>query len=485
MKTKLLILLSSLLVFVTGLDLFAQQSVRIYGKVLDATTGEPVIGATVWVKNTTVGMTTDLDGLFSFKYEGKHPVVEVGCLGYASVEVLADGKELTVRLESDSQALDDVVVVAYGKQSQTSIVGSIATIQADKLEMPVAKLSTSLMGNLSGVVALNRNAEPGAGSTFWIRGVSTFGANADPLVLVDGVERSLDLVDVEDIKDFSILKDAAATAIYGVRGANGVILITTKSGEEGKPKITLKMESGILQPVKVPEMANSAQFAEMYNDALGYEYYGSDVINAYRTQSDPDLYPDVDWLKEIYKSHTWNQRANLSVSGGTSIVKYYVSGGFYNEDGLFAKDNMQQYNTSAYYRRFNFRANVDIKLHKYTTLNINLSTAFERKNQPGTSSSDIWNAAYTTSPNAFPMSYSNGQLAGDGHAMNPYALLTQTGYKQEFHTTAQSLFGLTQDFSEWITPGLTANIKFSFDSLQNVYQNRTRTPILWMASGRD
>lgn len=485
MKTKLLILLSSLLVFVTGLDLFAQQSVRIYGKVLDATTGEPVIGATVWVKNTTVGMTTDLDGLFSFKYEGKHPVVEVGCLGYASVEVLADGKELTVRLESDSQALDDVVVVAYGKQSQTSIVGSIATIQADKLEMPVAKLSTSLMGNLSGVVALNRNAEPGAGSTFWIRGVSTFGANADPLVLVDGVERSLDLVDVEDIKDFSILKDAAATAIYGVRGANGVILITTKSGEEGKPKITLKMESGILQPVKVPEMANSAQFAEMYNDALGYEYYGSDVINAYRTQSDPDLYPDVDWLKEIYKSHTWNQRANLSVSGGTSIVKYYVSGGFYNEDGLFAKDNMQQYNTSAYYRRFNFRANVDIKLHKYTTLNINLSTAFERKNQPGTSSSDIWNAAYTTSPNAFPMYYSNGQLAGDGHAMNPYALLTQTGYKQEFHTTAQSLFGLTQDFSEWITPGLTANIKFSFDSRQNVYQNRTRTPILWMASGRD
>ena len=390
MKTRLLILLSSLMLLASGIVSSAQESVRIYGKVLDASTGEPVVGATVWVKNTTVGMTTDLDGLFSFNFDGKHPVVEVGCLGYNSVELLADGKEMLIRLENDSKALDEVVVVAYGKQSQTSIVGSIATIQADKLEMPVAKLSTSLMGNLSGVVALNRNAEPGAGSTFWIRGISTFGANANPLVLVDGVERDLDLVDVEDIKDFSILKDAAATAIYGVRGANGVILVTTRSGEEGKPKITLKMESGILQPVKVPKMANSLQLAEMYNDAIGYEFYSDDVRNAYANHTDPDLYPDVDWLNEIYKSHTWNQRANLSVSGGTSIVKYFVSGGFYNEDGLFERDNMKQYNTSAYYRRFNFRANVDIKLHKYTTLNVNLATAFESKNEPGTSSSDIW-----------------------------------------------------------------------------------------------
>ncbi len=469
-------------------DLSAQhkpESVRIYGKVLDAETGEPVIGATVWVKNTTVGMTTDLDGVFSFAYDGRYPLVEVGCLGYESVEIVPDGKELVVRLKSDTRALDEVVVVAYGKQSQTSIVGSISTITADKLEMPVAKLSTSLMGNLSGVVALNRNAEPGAGSTFWIRGISTFGANANPLVLVDGVERNLDLVDVDDIKDFSILKDAAATAIYGVRGANGVILVTTRSGEEGKPKITLKMESGILQPVKVPEMANSVQFAQMYNEAVGFEHFGPDAITAYQTQSDPDLYPDVNWLKEIYKSHTWNERATLNVSGGTSIVKYFVSGGFYNEDGLFKSDSMNRYNTSAYYRRFNFRANVDIKLHEYTTLNINLSTAFERKNEPGTSAATIWEAAYTTSPNAFPMVYSNGQLAGDGHADNPYALLTQTGYKQSFYTTAQSLFGLTQDFGEWITPGLTANLKFSFDSRQNVYQNRTRTPIVYFADGRD
>lgn len=484
MKTKLFILLC-VLIFAVVPTASAQQSIRIYGKVVDATTKEPVIGATVWVKNTTVGVTTDVDGLFSFDYNGKHPVVEVACLGYSSVEVLADGKEMTIRLESDSQSLEETVVVAYGKQSQTSIVGSIATIQADKLDMPVAKLSTSLMGNLSGVVALNRNAEPGAGSTFWIRGISTFGENANPLVLVDGVERDLDLVDVDDIKDFSILKDAAATAIYGVRGANGVVLITTRSGEEGKPKISLKVESGILQPVKVPEMVNSAEFAQMYNDAVGYEYYSPDVIKAYQTQSDPDLYPDVDWLDEIYKKYTWNERANLNVSGGTSIVKYFVSGGFYNEDGLFKRDNMKEYNTSAYYRRFNFRANVDIKLHEYTTLNVNLSTAFERKNEPGTSASDIWTAAYTTSPNAFPMIYSNGQLAGDGHAMNPYALLTQTGYKQSFYTTAQSLFGITQDFSEWITKGLTANVKFSFDSRQNVYQNRTRNPIVYFAEGRD
>ena len=484
MRLKIL-LLSFMAILVASANVAFAQSIRIYGKVVDAGNNEPVIGATVWVKNTTVGVTTDVDGLFSFTYDGKHPVVEVACLGYTSVEVLADGKEMKVRLESDAQSLEETVVVAYGKQSQTSIVGSIATIQADKLEMPVAKLSTSLMGNLSGVVALNRNAEPGAGSTFWIRGVSTFGANASPLVLVDGVERDLDLVDVDDIKDFSILKDAAATAIYGVRGANGVILVTTRSGEEGKPKITLKMESGILQPVQVPEMANSEQFATMYNEAVGFKYFGDDAMKAYRDHSDSDLYPDVNWLDEIYKNHTWNQRANLSVSGGTSIVKYFVSGGFYNEDGLFKTDSMNRYNTSVYYRRFNFRANVDIKLHKFTTLNVNLATAFERKNEPGSSGSSIWEAAYTTSPNAFPMFYSNGQLAGDGHAQNPYALLTQTGYKQSFYTTAQSLFGLTQDFGEWITPGLTANLKFSFDSRQNVHQDRTRTPIVYLADGRD
>ena len=473
------------MLFMAGPTISAQQSVRIYGKVVDEATKDPVVGATVWVKNTTVGMTTDLDGLFSFTYNGKHPVVEVACLGYTSTEVLPEGKELIIALKADSQAIDDAVVVAYGKQSQTSIVGSIAAIQPDKLKMPVAKLSNSLMGNLSGVIALNRNAEPGAGSSFWIRGISTFGANSSPLVLVDGVERDLNLVDVDDIKDFSILKDAAATAIYGVRGANGVVLITTREGEEGKPKITLKMESGILQPVQVPEMANSAQFAEMYNEAIGHKFYSDEVINAYKTHSDPDLYPDVDWLDELYKDFAMNERVNLSVSGGTSIVKYFVSGSFYNENGLFEQDNLKQYNTSAFYRKFNFRTNVSIKLHEYTTLNVNLATAFETKNSPGTTTGDIWAAAYTTSPNAFPMVYSNGQLAGDGHAANPYAQLTQSGYKQSFHTTAQSLFGLTQDFSEWITKGLTANLKFSFDSRQNVSQNRTRAPIVYLASGRD
>lgn len=460
-------------------------SVKVTGQVVDAQTKEPVVGASIWIKDSTVGTSTDVSGNFSFSFSGHYSFVSISFVGYKSIEVPISSKPLHIELEQDNNALDEVVVVGYGVQKKASIIGSISSVSINNMKMPTAKLSTSLAGNLSGVIAVQRSGEPGAGSSFWIRGVSTFGSNASPLVLVDGIERSMDLVDVEDIKEFSILKDAAATAIYGVRGANGVVLITTRSGEEGKPRITLKIESGVISPTKVPDMINSTQFAEMYNDAAGYNFYQPEEIEAYRTGRDPDLYPNVNWLKALYKDHSWNQRVNLNVSGGSSIAKYYIAGAFYNEGGLFATDNLNNYDTSVFYRKYNFRSNVDVKLHKYTTLNVNLATTFERKNNPGTSASSIWQRAYQCSPNSWPMVYSNGQLAGNGQSYNPYVLLTQTGYQEQFWNTAQSLFSLTQDFGDWITKGLQVNIKASFDATNYNSLKRTKTPAQYIATGRD
>ena len=306
----------------------------------------------------------------------------------------------------------------------------------------------------------------------------------------DGIERDLDLVDIEDIKEFSILKDAAATAVYGVRGANGVVLVTTRGGIVGKPQINIKFEAGMVQPTKIPDMIDAVQFAEMYNAAAGYDFYSKKDIQTFRDGSDPDLHPNIDWVDRLYKDYSFNQRVNVNISGGGSTAKYYISGGFYNEDGLFKADNMKEYNTSAFYRRFNFRSNVEVQLHKYTKLNINLATTFERKNKPGSSATGangIWGYALKTAANAFPDVYSNGYLAGpaSGQGENPYALLTQTGYREIFYNTAQSLFVLTQDLGDWVTKGLTVSIKGSFDAKNENNLGRTKTSPQWLATGRN
>lgn len=410
------------------------QEKRLSGVVLDAETKEPLIGAQVWIKDTPYGAVTDENGAFSLHFKGNYSFVSVSYIGYETQELPIKGDKMTVLMHSDSQQIEDVVVVGYGAQKKASIVGSISSVQVENLTVPVSKISNSLAGQLAGVISVQRSDEPGAGSTFWIRGISTFSGASTPLVLVDGIERSLDLVDTEDIKEFSILKDAAAIAIYGVRGANGVVLVTTRSGHEGKPSVSLKMESGYLTPTKVPKMLNSVQFAEMYNEAAGYEYYSAEAIQKYADGSDPDLYPNVNWMDELYKDGSWNERINLNVSGGTDIAKYFVSGAFYNENGLFAVDNMKDYNSSVSYKRFNFRANVDVKVTPSTMLNVNLATAFERKNNPGSGSGNIWDYAIKTAPNAFPMYYSDGTLAGPGSGQgeNPYVLLTQTGYIEQY-----------------------------------------------------
>jgi TonB-linked SusC/RagA family outer membrane protein len=474
----------------------AQQKRQITGTVTDAETKLPVIGVSVWIKETTTGTFTDVDGKYSIPVNGSTGILVYSFVGYQTQEVPIGNKtEIDVQLsESKDTSLDEVVVVAYGQQKKESIIGAISTINADKLKTPASKISNVLAGQLAGIVSMNRSGEPGAGSDFYIRGISTFGSSKSPLVLVDGIERQLDLVDPEDIASFSILKDATATAVYGVRGANGVLLITTRKGKEGKPKISVRAETGMLGPTQMPKMVDSNQWTELYNEAYAYshngkQFYNDEIIQKYKTGSDPQLYPNVNWIDGLYKDWASNQRVNVNVSGGGSMVRYYVAGSLYNESSIFEEDKHKgmDYNSSINYSKVNFRANLDINVTRTTTLNVNLATVYEKKNSPGASANDIWGYSFATSPNVYPMKYDNGYLSGPtyGTGSNPYNLMMYSGYKEDYWNYAQSVIGLTQDFSDIITPGLKANIKYSYDALTSNTIKREFAPEAWLAVGRD
>lgn len=462
----------------------------ITGTVIDGETKEPIIGANIWLKNSSTGAITDIDGKYSISIEGVGGVLTFSYIGMKDQDIaIADQKEINVTLLPDTETLEEVVVVGYGSQKKASIVGAISTVDPNRLKVPGASLSTGLAGQLSGVVSMARSGEPGknGAAEFYIRGVSSFKGTVTPLVLVDGVERDLDLVDTDDIESFSILKDASASAVYGVRGANGVILITTKKGKEGKPKINFRVEAGITSPTKMPEMSNSAQWAEMYNEASGTKYYSDEIIEKYRTNADPDLYPNVNWIDELYKSTAMNQRVGINISGGGDICQYYISGGFYNESSILKNaGNIYDYNSSINYNKFNFRANMDFTLTKTTKLNLNLANIYEKSFGPGTKTSDIWMYTFSASPNAYPVQYSDGTISAPSAASgyNPWNLLVHSGYREQFWNSAQSLVGITQDLG-MITEGLKANIKFSWDAWNTSLQIRAKEPKQWHAVGRD
>lgn len=472
-----------------------QQTKRtITGTVVTGDTNEPAVGATVYLRNSTTGTITDTDGKFSIAIEGLGGVLEFSYIGYKTQEVALVGQSnINVTLQPDNEVLDEVVVVGYGSQRKESVVGAISTLDVTKLIVPTSNLSTALAGQLSGIVAMSRSGEPGKNSAadFYIRGVSSFTGNTSPLVLVDGVERDLDLVDTEDIASFSILKDASASAVYGVRGANGVILITTKKGAVGKPQVNVRTEFGFTQPTKKPKMVNSAQWAELYNEAYSTNYYSAEDIEMYRSGADPDLYPNVDWFDTMFNNMAANQRVNLNITGGSDIVRYYVAGSFYNESSIYKNaGNIYGYDSSIRYNKFNFRANVDLNLTKSTVINLNLANIYEKSFGPGfgDTDSDIWSYLFMTSPNTFPVEYSDGRLSGPStdSGYNPWNMLVHSGYREQFWNSAQSLIGVTQDIGALWEPlkGLTANIKFSWDAWNTTLQRRSKSPTFYHARGR-
>ena len=457
------------------------QDFEISGTVLDET-DYVLPGAAVLVKGTSKGVVTDLDGNFSI-LAGKGDVLVVSCLGYVEISFVVNRSDhMTIRLEPEATNLDEVTVVAYGSQRKASIIGSISTINSEDLQGKAGQLSSNLAGKLPGVVVMQRSGEPGQGADFWIRGVSTFGANSKPLIIVDGVERDMDLVDADDIASFSILKDATATALYGVRGANGIVIITTKRGAESAPKVNFKAEYGLTQPVTVPKMANITQwldyYDELYADAGAASPITEEMRQHYLSGDMPDLYPAVDWMETTFKDFANTGKFNVSVSGGSRKVRYFVGGSYYTEGGIFNTCTTEEYDPQISFDKFNFRSNVDIDLTSSTILSISLSTQNTTKNSPGSEISEIYSHALTTAPIATPTIFSDGTIAGTMalSGYNPYNDINVSGYKSKRYVYTQSLLSLTQDFSDLVTEGLKANVKFSWDATNGNVLTFSRNP---------
>ena len=352
-----------------------QQNKNITGLLTDES-GNPIIGATIVVKGTTRGVISDINGRFSIK-ASIGEIIQFSFIGFENIEkrVTQEGQVFNVRMMEQSTSLKDVIIVGFGKQKKQSVVGAISTIKPESFKLPTSSLSASLAGRMSGVIAVQRSGEPGGdGADFWIRGIGTNGANSAPLILLDGVEISAgDLNDIQpdDIQSFSILKDASATALYGVRGANGVMIVTTKEGSTNeKISVKARVENSWSMPSYHLDMADGPTYMRMYNEAIKNDdpnaapMYSEDKIQGTLKNLNPYIYPNVDWQKEIFKNVTMNQRANVNISGGTKIASYYLSAGFYRDTGIMKDISQGSFNNNIDNKRYNFQANINANVTK-------------------------------------------------------------------------------------------------------------------------
>lgn len=453
--------------------------------------GEPLPGATVQIEGTTRGVLTATDGSFSIEVASGDKLL-VSFVGMKPKTVtIGTSFNLGIQLESLANELADVTVVAYGSQRKESVIGAITGLSVNDIKMPAGKLSTALAGQLAGVVSVQSTGEPGESANFWIRGISTFGANNKPLILVDGIERDLDLVDPEDIESFSILKDATATAVYGVRGANGIVLITTKKGQESvRPSIKTKFEYGYMSPVKLPQLADASQWIDYFNDVTydesGIIPYPDSEKEKFLTNADPDLYPNVNWMNTVMKKRTPNMKGNISITGGNNKFRYYISGNFYREEGMYNPVKNPDYNNSVSFNRFSFRSNIDVNITKSTLLTLNLANQYDTRNRLGENHSTIWQGILQTPAISLPLIYSDGNYARmkPANSINPYYSLNYTGFSRDTWFNSQSLIGITQDFSDIITKGLKANVKFSWDAINSNIVDQRKRPSTYFAIGR-
>lgn len=469
-----------------------RKAIRISGTVVDKDR-MPLPGVNIRVLGgTTVnGVITDIDGHFYLDVPSKKTILEISYVGYKSQQIEVGNKiNFNIMMEEDVTALSEVVVTAFGSQKKASIVGAIETIAPRKLQVGSTRsLSNNLAGQIAGVIAVQRSGEPGYDSSnFWIRGLSSFSGGQNPLVLVDGVERDLNNIDPAEIESFSILKDASASAMYGVRGANGVIIINTKRGKIGAPSVNLRVEQSISQPTRLPEFVGAADYMQLLNDLKEDKEhlpYTQERIERTRNHYDPDLYPDVNWLDEITKDYAYSTRANLTVSGGSDFLRYSLVGSMFDEKGIMERDYNLPYDTSTGLSRYNIRANVDIDITKYTTLRLNLGGYLQQLRKQASSTDGVFGDAFTTAPFVHPAKYSDGTIPVITNRQNPWANVTQRGYSTNTASQIQSLFSLEQKLG-FITEGLSAKGIFAFDRWNSSDMTRSQNPSFYnVATGRD
>ena len=473
------------------------------GTVVDAENGDPVIGATVVVKGQKDGVITDLDGNFTIAISGSKAQLEFSYIGYRKKTVdVGDLGVINVKMESDNQLLSEVVVVGAGTQKKVSVTGSITSVKGLELKAPSSSLTTSFAGKLAGVISMTSTGEPGAASEFYIRGVSTFGVRATPLILLDDVEIStadLNNIPAETIESFSILKDASATAIYGARGANGVMLITTKTGKENeKTRINVTVENSFNKPMNFPDFVNGATWMEMYNEAqltrnpgATPKYSQLDIDNT-RNQVNPYIYPDVQWKDVIFKNMNMNQRANVNISGGGSKASYYMSLQANHDTGLLDTKKVYSYNNNINNWGYNFQNNISYKITSTTKIDLHMNAQIRNKKGPNYSTSDLFAQMLYCNPINFPVTFpaqpgdthirfGNAIWTGSSVRTNPYAYMLSS-FKEYNENTLNTSLKINQKL-DFVTKGLSVQAMVNWKNWASSSYNRTIEPYYYGIKG--
>lgn len=496
-RATILLFLGMLLIFCSLNKSFAQnassstkQQIIVRGKVIDHLS-EPLIGATLMEVGTNNGVVTDFNGEFSISVSSSNAQLKVSYIGYETATVLARHSELIV-LKDEGELLEEVMVIGYGSQKKESVVGSITQVNSEEIKSrgPMSSMTDALSGSMPGVTVMTSTGVPGGGgnfdganeSTILIRGLSTWN-NSSPLVLVDGVERNMNDIDINEVETFSVLKDASATAVFGVKGANGVILITTKRGQIGKPVVSFEANVSFKDVSKIAEVRSaydgllSSNYGivnelSLFGDAYMEFYTPKRVLDYYRDGVDPEKYPDVDWKDVMTNDNAMTQKYSFNISGGTDVVKYFTTLSYLNDgDLLNSKNSIRGYSPSFKYERYNFRSNFDFSLTKTTTLKVNLSGYYGQQQSPGRNTSagtnTIYNGLYKYSPTHVPI-YSDGVFGADddrytGLGMNSFFYLVANGTYKQNRTSVTTDFDLNQKL-DFITKGLSVKAKFSYDN---------------------
>ena len=469
------------IVFLLFHQLAFAQSKAITGRVVN-TENKDIAGVSVAIKHANTATMTDENGAFTLSASPTDTLV-FSYVGYESQEIpVGNQTSLSVVMIASESVLDEVSVVGFGTQRKVTVTGAISTISVREMQkVSTPALSNAIAGKLPGIITRQASGEPGYDAAqVFIRGLSSFGNNS-PLVLIDGVERDMNQINAQEIESFTILKDASATAVYGVRGANGVILINTKRGVIGKPSIDFRTEYATLRAMRLPSYISGGEYASLMNEARIFAgedpRWSEEELNKYYDGSDPYLYPSSNWTDAVLKRDTWQTINNLSVTGGSEWVQYYTNVGYTVQNGIYKQDPDNKFNTNANIKRYNFRSNVDLKLSESLTMQLGIGGIIHNGNYPGSSAPTIFSYLRTISPIAFPILNPDGTPGGASTYVggNPWGLVTQSGYLTQDRNNLQGTFGARWDLSNIVTRGLSVRGLFSYDRAAQTDNGRNKT----------
>jgi TonB-linked SusC/RagA family outer membrane protein len=454
----------------------------------------PAIGATVYVKEkVTAGVLTDIDGKFSIKAQYGDWLV-FSYTGYKTVEVLVtkEDKNMSIKFEESTTELDEVVVTALGSQRKISSLAAVTSVDVKGLQQPVSSVANLLGGRVAGIFSMQSSGEPGKNiADFWIRGIGTFGGGASALVLIDGLEGDINSIDPADIESFSVLKDASATAVYGVRGANGVILITTKRGEADRIQITGRASMTVSQMRRLPEYLGATEYATLANEAHAVRgedpLYSQVDMEIIRRGLDRDMYPDVNWQDEVINDLSLSQKYYISARGGAEVAKYFISLGMMTEGAAYKTDKNSPYASNVGYNTYNYRVNFDLKLTPTTNIYFGSDGFLSTNKSPGTATTDnIWAAQQWINPLLYPVKYSNGQIpaVGVGAGISPYTQINSMGRRSDQEYKGKVTLAVEQKL-DFITEGLKIRAQGAYDITSQFAEMRLIIPAMHEAIGRD